>query len=81
MTNDMRKKKNFSFSRHFPFMKSKDQSGSEDALNVEPIERKYNPHSQSKVSRCNVPLRSVTFCDCSPSMGIANIIVVSFHVH
>ncbi|KAI0218601.1 Disks large 1 tumor suppressor protein [Lamellibrachia satsuma] len=38
MTNDLRKKKNFSFSRHFPFMKSKDQSGSEDTLNVEPIE-------------------------------------------
>ena len=39
MTNDLRKKKNFSFSRHFPFMKSKDQSDSEDAFNVEPIER------------------------------------------
>ncbi|KAI0218155.1 hypothetical protein LSAT2_030118 [Lamellibrachia satsuma] len=43
MTNDMRKKKNFSFSRHFPFMKSKDQSGSEDALNVEPIEPGEEP--------------------------------------
>ena len=42
MTNEMRKKKNFSFSRHFPFMKSKDQSGSEDALDVEPLERTYN---------------------------------------
>ena len=75
MTNDMRKKKNFSFSRHFPFMKSKDQSGSEDALNVEPIERKYNPRSLSKVFRCNVPLRSVTFCAYSPSVGIRNVVV------
>lgn len=31
-----RKKKNFSFSRRFPFMKSKDQSGSEDISNEEP---------------------------------------------
>ena len=81
MTNDLRKKKNFLFSRHFPFMKSKDQSGSEDALNVESIERKYNPSPPSKFSRCNVSLRSVTFCDCSPSICIANIIVVSFYVH
>ena len=45
MTNDLRKKKNFSFSRHFPFM-TKDQSDSEDAFNVEPIERKYKPSSR-----------------------------------
>nr|AUG84417.1 Dlg [Platynereis dumerilii] len=30
-----RKKKNFSFSRKFPFMKSKDQSGSEDAISAD----------------------------------------------
>ncbi|XP_059172698.1 disks large homolog 4-like isoform X2 [Physella acuta] len=40
-----RKKKNFSFSRRFPFMKSKDQSGSED---VSADER--NPHSDSEAS-------------------------------
>ncbi|XP_055868833.1 disks large homolog 1-like isoform X3 [Biomphalaria glabrata] len=40
-----RKKKNFSFSRRFPFMKSKDQSGSED---VSADER--NHHSDSEAS-------------------------------
>ncbi|GFS14248.1 disks large-like protein 1 [Elysia marginata] len=40
-----RKKKNFSFSRRFPFMKSKDQSGSED---VSADER--NHHSDSETS-------------------------------
>ncbi|BFZ06610.1 hypothetical protein BsWGS_09649 [Bradybaena similaris] len=40
-----RKKKNFSFSRRFPFMKSKDHSGSED---VSADER--NPHSDSEAS-------------------------------
>lgn len=34
-----RKKKNFSFSRKFPFMKSKDHSGSEDAISAD--EREY----------------------------------------
>jgi len=32
-----RKKKNFSFSRKFPFMKSKDQSGSEDAISADEL--------------------------------------------
>ena len=35
-----KKRKNFSFTRKFPFMKSKDMSGSEDALNTEGLERK-----------------------------------------
>ena len=30
-----KRKKNFSFSRKFPFMKSKDQSGSEDAISAD----------------------------------------------
>ena len=34
-----RKKKNFSFSRKFPFMKSKDQIGSDEQLSTE--ERKF----------------------------------------
>ena len=40
-----RKKKNFSFSRKFPFMKSKDQIGSDEQLSTE--ERKSYPrHSE-----------------------------------
>jgi len=37
--NDRQKKKNFSFSRRFPFMKSKDQSGSGEEVSCD--ERMY----------------------------------------
>lgn len=51
-----RKKKNFSFSRRFPFMKSKDQSGSED---ISCDERKYCLHSVTRIlGSCCTWLRS-----------------------
>ena len=38
-----RKKKNFSLGKKLPFMKSKDRSGSEDALSADEREQATNP--------------------------------------
>ena len=58
-----RKKKNFSFSRKFPFMKSKDQIGSDEQLSTE--ERKLHIFTARKRS-----LRRLCFYRClSVHMG------------